>query len=156
MNTPAFAFIPAKAGLWDAAALHIKDTTWAINFNESKLGNDHFDMYQDGNFTKRKPYKDVFDGMIYYKHPKDFRIVEGYEYMIDGYNKDTLLKRQLLSGRDSISAKNGIKFYEKNKIEDKEAFGVMITNLLYACFHFIILFFLLINLVVQYFKKQII
>jgi len=141
---------PSKAGLWDAAALQVKDTMWAINFNESQLGNDHFDLFP--NIT-RKRYKDVFDGMIYYKHPKDFRIVEGYDFMLDDF-KDTLLKREILSGNDSLQVLKFIEYYEEKKIIDREAPPFKLFNLAFACLHFIILIFLLINLVVQYVRIE--
>ena len=150
-NTPAISFIPAKMGLWDAAALQVKDSAWAIDFNECLLGNDYFDMYQEFNLPGKR-YKDVFDGMIYYMHPKKFRVVTGYDYMLDNF-KDTLLRRSAVLGEDYLEVmKNQIKYYEENNIEDREVPFFKLFNLFYACFHFIVLTFLLINLIVLFVK----
>ena len=145
MNSVSLLFIPAKAGVWDAAALQIKDSVWAINFNESILGNDYFDMHQ-GMMGKR--YKDVFDGMIYYKHPKDFIFVESYEYMLDDF-KDTLLKRSAMVGDDYLNKTQvQIKLHESNNLPIiYEQKSVKIFNLFYSLFHFLISLFLFINLI---------
>jgi len=145
INNLSLIFSPAKAGLWDAAASQVKDSVWAINFNESILGKDHFDLYLN---LRRVKYRDVFNGMIYYKHPKDFRLITGYDYILKDY-EETFIKRTIISGKDSLFAIKEIRFIEEQPVIVKEAIELRIFNLLFACFHFFILLFLLLILVIQ-------
>ena len=130
-------FLPIKCGLWDEVALEIKNSTWAIDFNECAIGNAFFDLFPML-FTKNLSYKEIFNGMIYYQHPKDWRLIVGYDYILDNY-RDTLSRRCLIAGLEDISDKE-ITTYEWSPPLIK------IFNIAFLSLHYLLSLFLLINL----------
>jgi hypothetical protein len=137
---------PMKSGLWDEVALAVGDSAWAINFNECILGNDFFDLFPVPGSKNRK-YKEVFNGMIYYQHPKDFRSVYGYEYMLDDF-KDTYLHRSAIIGREGHDMLQHIAIYEKNSSYEFPL--IRIFNSCFLCLHGLIMVFLLVNLIILF------
>jgi hypothetical protein len=137
---------PMRLGLWDEIALCIPDSSWAISFDDCILGNDFFDLFPVN--PKNRKYKEVFNGMIYHRHPQDFHIVTGYDYMLDGF-KDTLLHRSAIVGDDYLQGMmRSIETYEKyTSIKDSVPF-FMLFNFVFLSLHYLILFFLLVNLIV--------
>jgi len=136
--------LPMKGGLWDEAALEIGDE-WAVDYNECVLGNIFFDLFPIP-LTKNLRYKDVFSGMIYYKHPKDWRESHGYEYILDSF-KDTLLYRLAIMGYDDTRF---VDLYEKNIREERPVILIKLFNFCFLVIHYIISIFLLINVVVLF------
>jgi hypothetical protein len=143
---------PIKSGLWDEIALTVGDTAWAVNFNECILGNDFFDIFPFPGSKNRK-YKEVFNGMIYYQHPKDFRIVDGYEYMLDDF-KDTYLHRSAIIGEEEHNILQRIANYEK-KISYEQKFPLIkLFNLCFLCLHGLIMCFLWVNLIILFIRRR--
>jgi hypothetical protein len=143
---------PIKSGLWDEIALAVGDTAWAVNFNACILGNDFFDIFPVPGSKNRK-YKEVFNGMIYYQHPKDFRIVDGYEYMLDDF-KDTYLHRSGIIGEEEHHILRRIANYEKNISHEHRQPLIKLFNLCFLCLHGLIMFFLWVNLIVLLIRRR--
>ncbi|MDR0864133.1 MAG: hypothetical protein LBO74_04265 [Candidatus Symbiothrix sp.] len=144
--------MPAMNGTLDEAALEITDSIWAIDFQKCPLGNMPFDLMP----LKRDKctYKDLFVGMIYCKHPSNWKIGENYPYILDNY-KDTLLKKSELVGEDYLKMiTNNISSGYYNTIVKRECPLIKIYNLGFLSLYCIILLYLSINLLVLCFKKQ--
>ena len=78
-------------------------------------------------------YKEVFNGMIYYQHPKNFRRVTGYEYMFDNF-KDIFLYRSAIIGWGERDIRQYIANYEKNISLEQDVPLIKLFNLIfYAC-----------------------
>jgi hypothetical protein len=143
-------FTPIKSGLWDETALTVRDSAWAVDFNECILGNDFFDMFPFPT-SKNLSYKEVFNGMIYYRHPQNFRRVTGYEYMFDGF-KDTFLYRNAIIGREEHNTRQYMANYEKNiSLEDNVPL-IKLFNFIFLSLHYLIMCFLWINLIILLIK----
>lgn len=68
-------------GKWDAAFEVAKKDNLGFDFKNSPFGEDHFDMWS---FTEHDDnYQDIFTGFVYYKSPKDFKLITGVEGLID-------------------------------------------------------------------------
>lgn len=68
-------------GKWDAAFEVAHKDNIGFNFKDSPFGEDHFDMWT---FTKHDDkYKDIFTGFVYYKSPKEFKMIMGVDGLID-------------------------------------------------------------------------
>jgi hypothetical protein len=68
-------------GKWDAAFEVAKQENVGFDFKISPFGKDHFDMWS---FTKHDySYQDIFTGFVYYKTPKDFKLITGVDGLID-------------------------------------------------------------------------
>jgi hypothetical protein len=144
---------PMMNGTLDEAALEITDSIWAIDFQESPLGNVSFDLMP----IKRDKcvYKDLFAGMVYCQHPSNWGKSDNYPFMLDNY-KDTLLKRSAMVGEDYLKMTTDA--IEKGYCDQVEKmFGspfLWLYNLAFLGLHSIILIYLLINLLVLLCKKQ--
>lgn len=68
-------------GKWDAAFEVAKEDDLGFNFKNSPFGEDHFDMWS---FTEHDDnYQDMFTGFVYYKSPKEFKLITGVDGLID-------------------------------------------------------------------------
>lgn len=66
---------------WDAAFEAAKKDNIGFNFKNTPFGKDHFDMWS---FTKHNDtYQDMFTGMVYYRSPKQFKMIKGVNGLID-------------------------------------------------------------------------
>jgi hypothetical protein len=88
--------LPYQNGIVDAAACNMGDSAWALSFENSILGNDHFELLPHRDKWHLK-MKDLFDGMIYYQYPWQQCRKYGFPYLLTGF-RDTLLKRSALVG----------------------------------------------------------
>jgi hypothetical protein len=141
---------PVKSGLLDEAVLKLNDSIWAVDFNECPLGNAFFDLYP-ALFSANRKYKDVFHGMIYYMHPKDFLRISGYNYMLNNF-KDTLLRRLSVSGDPNPQAT--IDRWEQRPEYSEISSITKLFNLVFLCLHYIILLFLLLNACIILLQQQ--
>jgi hypothetical protein len=109
----------SQKGKWDAAFEVLNIENSGFNFNNSPFGKDHFDLwpFHKHNYT----YKDMFTGFIYYKKPKDFKLITGVTGLIDTtfletYKKRTLLWKKISNNRINYSLDND-KIYEEYNIK---------------------------------------
>jgi hypothetical protein len=136
---------PAKSGLLDEAALEMKDSIWAVSFDNCLLGNAFFDLMPLPFLSANKKYKEVFNGMIYCAHPKDFLSVEGYKYMLDGF-KDTLYRRRSIVRPAAYIPATADELSEEEYYRTRVSPFIKIYNIAWLFLHYVILLFLLINI----------
>ena len=68
-------------GKWDAAFEVAKEDNMGFDFENSPFGKEHFDMWS---FTEHdNKYQDIFTGFAYYKSPKEFKLIDGVDGLID-------------------------------------------------------------------------
>lgn len=68
-------------GKWDAAFEVAKERNIGFDFENSPFGKEHFDMWS---FTEHNDkYQDMFTGFAYYKSPKEFKLIDGVDGLID-------------------------------------------------------------------------
>lgn len=78
-------------GKWDAAFEVVKKDNLGFDFKNSPFGEDHFDLWF---YTKHNDtYQDFFTGFVYYKSPKDFKLITGVDELIDSSFIQTYKKR---------------------------------------------------------------
>lgn len=66
---------------WDAAFEVSGKDNIGFDFKNTPFGEDHFDMWS---FTKHDyAYLDMFAGMVYYRSPKQFKMISGVDGLID-------------------------------------------------------------------------
>jgi hypothetical protein len=135
--------LPMMNGTLDEAAIEIPDSIWAVDFEKCSLGNTPFDLTP----IKRNKctYKDLFVGMVYYKHPSDWKMVYNYPFILNDY-KDTLLKRSTLVGENYRKRMNeAIEKDYFNTIHKEETPYPKLFNFGFLVLHCMILIFLSIN-----------
>jgi hypothetical protein len=143
---------PAMNGTLDKVAVEIPDSIWAIDFKKCPLGNTVFDLMPIK--RDRCTYKDLFVGMVYYKHPNKWEKRFNYPFILDNY-VDTLLKRSALVGEKYFQQeKKLIEMGYYNGIEKEDLPILKINNFIFFSLHCIILIFLCLNLLVLLLKKQ--
>jgi hypothetical protein len=141
------------SGLLDAATLKMKDSIWAISFDESILGKEKFYLLPALDCRKYQ-MKDLFDGMIYYLPPSKQYKKSGYEYILDDFS-ETLLKRSAIVGEDYLKgSEKMIKFYKEENSPRKEPYiSNLPFNFIFYLIHYSILLYLLFSLI-RILKKQ--
>ncbi len=91
-------------GKWDAAFEVAKKDNLGFDFKKSPFGKDHFDMWL---FTEHdNNYQDVFTGLAYFKSPKEFKLIDGVDGLIDSSFINTFknrVKKWQQLGDDSYS-----------------------------------------------------
>ena len=117
-----FAFVNAESeaditikstqnGKWDASFEITKNENYGLNFQNSPFGNDYFDLWP---FHKHNyKYQDMFTGFVYYKKPKDFKLITGVNGLIDSlfigtYKKRVLLWKKITNNRVDYPLDNDI------------------------------------------------
>ena len=117
-----FAFVDAESeaditfkstqnGKWDASFEITKNENYGLNFQNSPFGNDYFDLWP---FHKHNyKYQDMFTGFVYYKKPKDFKLITGVNGLIDSlfigtYKKRVLLWKEITNNRVDYPLDNNI------------------------------------------------
>ncbi|MEJ2104391.1 MAG: hypothetical protein P8X47_07430 [Ignavibacteriaceae bacterium] len=81
-------------GKWDAAFKACKKDNIGFNFKGSPFGNDHFDYWPF--YRQNYKYQDIFTGFIYYKSPTQFKLITGYNGLVDSSFLQTFKKRVML------------------------------------------------------------
>lgn len=84
----------AQYGKWDATFEVLNIENSGFNFKNSPFGDDHFDLWPFHSHNYK--YKDMFTGFIYYKKPRDFKLITGVNGLIDSTFIETYKKRVLL------------------------------------------------------------
>ena len=80
-----------QGGKWDAAFEVTEKDNIGFDFKNSPFGNDQFDIWS---FTEHSyKYQDIFTGFAYYKSPKEYKLIEGYDGLIDSTFIETYKQR---------------------------------------------------------------
>ena len=139
--------LPAMNGTLDAAALEIPDSIWAIDFKNCPLGNTVFDLSLSKNF--RCTYKDLFAGMVYCFHPKDWETRVNYPFILDNYS-DTFLERSALVGEKYFrKMKELVEKGSYDNVKKEKCSFFILSNLQFLTIHSILLLFLFLNLLLK-------
>ena len=81
-------------GKWDATFEVLNIDNAGFDFRNSIFGNDNFDLWPFSRHNYK--YKDIFTGFVYYKSPKDFKLITGVNGLIDSTFIETYKNRVLL------------------------------------------------------------
>ena len=80
-----------QGGKWDAAFEVTEKDNIGFDFKNSPFGKDQFDIWS---FTEHSyKYQDIFTGFAYYKSPKEYKLIEGYDGLIDSTFIETYKQR---------------------------------------------------------------
>ncbi|MFH1118315.1 MAG: hypothetical protein V1775_00735 [Bacteroidota bacterium] len=121
-------------GKWDAAFEVAKKDNLGFDFKNSPFGEDHFDMWS---FTKHDDnYQDIFTGFVYYKSPKDFKLITGVDGLIDSsfiqtYKNRVKLWQQVSEGDYPLNNDDIYKAYGTKNIRPLENID-SISSLIYG------------------------
>ncbi len=89
-------------GKWDATFEVLNIDNAGFDFRNSIFGNDNFDLWPFHRHNYK--YKDIFTGFVYYKSPKDFKLITGVNGLIDStfieiYKNRVLLWKKISNNR---------------------------------------------------------
>ncbi len=110
-------------GKWDAAFEVAKNEDCGFDFKNSPFGKDHFDMWS---FTEHDDnYQDIFTGFVYYKSPKDFKLITGVDGLIDSsfiqtYKNRVKLWQQVSEGEYPLDDDEIYKEYGRKNVQPLE------------------------------------
>jgi len=101
----------AQDGKWDASFEILHADNAGFDFKNTPFGEDPFLLWP---FHKHQyKYKDMFTGFIYYKKPKDFKLMKGIDRLIDStfiktYKKRVLLWKEITNNRINYPLKDSV------------------------------------------------
>jgi hypothetical protein len=131
-----------RQGWLDAAAQQVNNNSWALPFDNTIIGEEHFALLPNSDHNHLK-MKEVFDGMIYHAYPRQQYCKIGYPYILANY-KDTLFKRCALLGENYLKTiKDNIYMIENGKIQIQRFSIYAVENIKYYASYFFIAFCLL-------------
>ncbi len=89
-------------GKWDAAFEILDIDNSGFDFKNTPFGEDNFDLWPFHSHNYK--YKDIFTGFVYYKKPKDFKLITGVNGLIDStfiktYKKRVVLWKEITNNR---------------------------------------------------------
>ncbi len=96
------AYKSTQNGKWDATFEVLNIDNAGFDFRNSIFGNDNFDLWPFHRHNYK--YKDIFTGFVYYKSPKDFKLITGVNGLIDStfieiYKNRVLLWKEITNNR---------------------------------------------------------
>jgi len=88
--------VPIQNGKWDAAFALLDNPTLGFDLENSPFGNDGFDYYPYEEHTYT--YKDIFKGYVFYKPIAEFKLLSGYEGLLEnGFKEEFRRRRELFA-----------------------------------------------------------
>jgi hypothetical protein len=135
-----------KHGLLDAVSETIQDSSWAISFSNSMIGEDLFEN-PSANMKRDLKMKNLFDGMIYHGYPYQQYGKYGYPHVLTNF-MDTFLKRSAVIGEDYLAeAKKLSPMFTSGKSYITPLYYYSEENLIFYTVNYFILLWLLVNLI---------
>jgi len=146
-------FQPYQMGVLDAAASQIKDSTWAVSFSNSILGEDHFELLPHIDKWHLK-MNDLFNGMIYYLPPSQHYLKDGYKYILDDFSETLLKRNKIVFGeeRGEEITNDEINNYEETSTRTAPYF--LLFNLIFYIIHYSCLLILIFSFISILRKKE--
>lgn len=98
INTNGIDMFPLQTGKWDVAFEQMPEDAYAFDLKDSPFGKDSFDHFIFFSPLTKLRYEDMFTGVIYYKPLYLHYTGNGFPYMMQPNNIETLKKRALKLG----------------------------------------------------------